>query len=58
MVESGLLPSLGVISCVVVDTMAGAKQGEQEKYQLAQSNVLLLITESFRESQNVLKENF
>ena len=58
MVESGILPSLEVVSCVVVDALAGVNHGEQEKYQLAKSNVLGLITESFRESQNVLKENF
>ena len=57
MVEGGMLPSLEVLSCMLTQVMAMTHKAEQEKYQLAKSNVCVLITECFRESQMVLKED-
>ena len=50
MVEGGILPSLEVISCVLADGMVNC--AEQERYQLAKSNVCVLITESNRETES------
>ena len=55
MVEGGMLPSLEVISCELAEGMVS--RAEQERYQLAKSNVCVLITQSFRENQLVLKED-
>ena len=55
MVEGGILPSLEVISCVLAEGMVNC--AEQERYQLAKSNVCVLITESNRETQLLLKED-
>ena len=56
MVEGGMLPSLEVISYVVVGVVAGLYHCEQDKYKLAKSDVRLFIAESRSEHDLVLTE--